>query len=180
MNKLSDKAFFRIAMTITLVVLGLVVLLYSGILPKPDTIPDFVRYQPFFHALLNGMCAILLIYSLKAIKSGRIQTHKKFNLSAFVLSAIFLGSYVVYHYLGPKTSYGGDGVVKYIYFFILITHIAAAAVVLPLILLSFWYALTNKIAKHKKIVRFSYPVWLYVAVTGVIVFIMISPYYRFG
>jgi putative membrane protein len=166
-------------MAVTLVVLGLVVLLYSGILPKPESTPHFVRYQPFFHALLNGMCAILLVYSLKAIKAGKIQIHKKFNLTAFILSAIFLGSYVVYHYLGPKTSFGGDGILKYVYFVVLITHIIAAAVVLPLILLSFWYALTDKIVQHKKIVRFSYPVWLYVAVTGVIVYIMISPYYSF-
>ncbi len=179
MSKLSDKAFFRIATAISLLVLAIVVILYSGILPKPETIPYFVRYQPLFHAVLNGLCAILLIYSLKAIKSGKIQTHKNFNLTAFALSTIFLGSYVVYHYLGPKTSYGGDGFIKYIYFFILITHIVAAAVVLPLILLSFWYALTDQIAKHKKIVRFSYPVWLYVAVTGVLVYILISPYYSF-
>ena len=180
MSKISDKGFFRIAMALTLVVLGLVVLLYSGILPKPEPMPSFVRYQPFFHALLNGMCAILLVYSLKAIKAGRVQTHKNFNLSAFILSAIFLGSYVVYHYLGPKTTYGGEGFLRTVYFIILITHILAAGVVLPQILLSFWYALTDKIAKHKKIVRFSYPVWLYVAVTGVLVYIMISPYYNFG
>ncbi|PCJ67900.1 MAG: hypothetical protein COA58_01810 [Bacteroidetes bacterium] len=180
MNKISDKLFFRIAMAISVLVLGLVILLYSNVLGKPEDIPSFVRHQPLFHAILNGICAILLVSSLRAIKAGKVLTHKKLNLTAFGLSAVFLGSYVVYHYLGPKTTYGGDPPLKYVYFIILFTHIVCAAIVLPLILLSFWYALTDKIDKHRKIVRFSYPIWLYVAITGVLVYMFISPYYQFG
>jgi putative membrane protein len=174
MSKISDRGFFRIAFAITLVVLGLVVALYSELIPKPKLAPDFIQFQPLLHALLNGSCAVLLIFSLRAIKSGKVLLHKNLNLTAFCLSAIFLVSYVLYHYLAPKSVYSGDAPIKYLYYFILLTHIFLSAIVLPLILLSFWYALTEKIEMHRKIVRFSYPIWLYVAVTGVLVYLFMA------
>ncbi len=180
MKKISDKTFFRIAMTISIVVFLLVVLLNKRVLSPPDTFPAFIYKLPLLHAIINGTCAVLLIFSLRAIKAGKVDLHKKINLSTFGLSAVFLISYVTYHFFVPETSYGGDGILKTFYYFILLTHIPLAAAVLPLILLSFWYALTGKIDKHKKIVRFTYPIWLYVAVTGVIVYMMISPYYQFA
>ena len=180
MKKISDKTFFRIAMTISIVVFLLVVLLNKRVLSPPDTFPAFIYKLPLLHAIINGTCAVLLIFSLRAIKAGKVELHKKINLSTFGLSAVFLISYVTYHFFVPETSYGGDGILKTFYYFILLTHIPLAAAVLPLILLSFWYALTGKIDKHKKIVRFTYPIWLYVAVTGVIVYMMISPYYQFA
>jgi len=179
MNKLSDKAFFRIAMVISIVVFVLVVLLNKRVLNPPLEFPQFIYKLPLLHAIINGTCAALLILSLKAIKSKDIARHKALNLTAFGLSALFLISYVVYHFFVPETTYGGDGMMRYIYYFILITHIILAAIVLPLILLSFWYALNDKITKHRKIVRFTFPVWLYVAITGVLVYLMISPYYTF-
>ena len=180
MKKISDKTFFRIAMTISIVVFLLVVLLNKRILSPPDTFPAFIYKLPLLHAIINGTCAVLLIFSLRAIKAGKVDLHKKINLSTFGLSAVFLISYVTYHFFVPETSYGGDGILKTFYYFILLTHIPLAAAVLPLILLSFWYALTGKIDKHKKIVRFTYPIWLYVAVTGVLVYMMISPFYKFA
>lgn len=180
MKKISDKTFFRIAMTISIVVFLLVVLLNKRVLSPPDTFPAFIYKLPLLHAIINGTCAVLLIFSLRAIKAGKVDLHKKINLSTFGLSAVFLISYVTYHFFVPETSYGGDGILKTFYYFILLTHIPLAAAVLPLILLSFWYALTGKIDKHKKIVRFTYPMWLYVAVTGVIVYLMISPFYQFA
>jgi putative membrane protein len=180
MNNLSDKAFFRIAMTISVVVFLLVVLLNKRVLSPPDAFPAFIYKLPLFHAIINGTCAILLIFSLRAIKAGKVALHKKINLTTFGLSALFLISYVIYHFFVPETSYGGGGILKTSYYIVLLTHIPLAAAVLPLILLSFWYALTGKIDKHKKIVRFTYPIWLYVAVTGVIVYVMISPYYQFA
>ena len=167
-------------MTISIVVFLLVVLLNKRILSPPDTFPAFIYKLPLLHAIINGTCAVLLIFSLRAIKAGKVDLHKKINLSTFGLSAVFLISYVTYHFFVPETSYGGDGILKTFYYFILLTHIPLAAAVLPLILLAFWYALTGKIDKHKKIVRFTYPIWLYVAVTGVIVYMMISPYYQFA
>ena len=180
MKKISDKTFFRIAMTISIVVFLLVVLLNKRVLSPPDTFPSFIYKLPLLHALINGTCAVLLIFSLRAIKAGKVALHKKINLATFSLSAVFLISYVTYHFFVPETSYGGEGLLKTLYYFVLLTHIPLAAAVLPLILLSFWYALTGKIDKHKKIVRFTYPIWMYVAVTGVIVYLMISPYYEFA
>ena len=180
MKKISDKTFFRIAMTISIVVFLLVVLLNKRVLSPPDTFPAFIYKLPLLHAIINGTCAVLLIFSLRAIKAGKVDLHKKINLTTFGLSAVFLISYVTYHFFVPETSHGGDGILKTFYYFILLTHIPLAAAVLPLILLSFWYALTGKIDKHKKIVRFTYPIWLYVAVTGVLVYMMISPFYKFA
>jgi putative membrane protein len=180
MKTISDKTFFRIAMAISIVVFLLVVLLNKRVLSPPDTFPVFIYKLPLFHAIINGTCAVLLIFSLRAIKTGKVALHKKINLTTFGLSAVFLISYVTYHFFVPETSYGGEGILKTFYYIVLFTHIPLAAAVLPLILLSFWYALTGKIDKHKKIVRFTYPIWLYVAVTGVIVYLMISPYYLFA
>ncbi len=179
MNKISDKAFFRIAMIVGIVVFLLVVLLNKRVLNPPSDFPDFIYKLPLLHAIINGTCAILLVLSLRAIKAKKIDTHKALNLTAFGLSALFLISYVVYHFFVPETTYGGTGIMRYAYYIILITHIVLAAIVLPMILLSFWYALNQKIAKHRKIVRFTFPIWLYVAVTGVLVYVMISPYYSF-
>lgn len=177
MNRLSDKAFFRIALIVSIVVFVLVILLNKRVLNPPTEFPYFIYKLPLLHAIINGTCAILLILSLKAIRAKNITKHKLLNLSAFGLSALFLISYVVYHFFVPETTYGGEGFLRYVYYTILISHVILAAIVLPLILLSFWYALNEKIDKHRKIVRFSYPIWLYVAVTGVLVYLLISPYY---
>ena len=177
MKRLSDKAFFRIALIVSIVVFVLVILLNKRVLNPPTEFPYFIYKLPLLHAIINGTCAILLILSLKAIRAKNITKHKLLNLSAFGLSALFLISYVVYHFFVPETTYGGEGFLRYVYYTILISHVILAAIVLPLILLSFWYALNEKIDKHRKIVRFSYPIWLYVAVTGVLVYLLISPYY---
>ena len=179
MSKISDKLFFRIAMVVSIVVFVLVVLLNKRVLNPPLEFPDFIYRLPLLHAIINGTCAVLLILSIRAIKAKNMARHKALNLAAFGLSSVFLISYVAYHFFVPETTFGGDGPLRYIYYFILITHIILAAVVLPLILLSFWYALNEKIDKHRKIVRFTFPIWLYVAVTGVVVYLMISPYYSF-
>ncbi len=177
MNRLSDKAFFRIALIVSIVVFVLVILLNKRVLNPPTEFPYFIYKLPLLHAIINGTCAILLILSLKAIRAKNITKHKLLNLSAFGLSALFLISYVVYHFFVPETTYGGEGFLRYVYYTILISHVILAAIVLPLILLSFWYALNKKIDNHRKIVHFSYPIWLYVAVTGVLVYLLISPYY---
>jgi putative membrane protein len=179
MNKIRDKTFFRIALVLSIVVFVLVVLLNKRVLNPPTEFPDFIYRLPLLHAIINGTCAVLLVLSLRAIKAKNIARHKALNITTFGLSALFLISYVVYHFFVPETTFGGEGIIRYVYYIILTTHIILAAVVLPLILLSFWYALNQKIDKHRKIVRFTFPIWLYVAVTGVIVYLMISPYYSF-
>jgi len=108
-----------------------------------------------------------------------VQRHKKINILTFVLSTIFLLSYVTYHWLSEETKYPLDNPMRPLYLGILISHIILAATVLPMILLSFWYGLSNQVQKHRKLVRFTFPIWLYVTITGVVVYLMISPYYNF-
>lgn len=179
--------------TTTIVVCALVTMLNQKWIPHPDVFPAFIYKLPTLNALLNGTCSILLLFSLWAIKKRNIPLHKKLNMTAFALSALFLISYVTAHYFIPDTKYGDvnhDGVmeaaesaavsgIKPIYVVILLTHIFLAVVVLPMILLSFYYGLTDQREKHKKLTRYSYPVWLYVTVTGVVVYLMISPYYNY-
>ncbi len=179
MRKINDKVFFKIALTISIVVFILVVILNRRILNPPTVFPYFIYHLPKLHATINGICSALLLISLQAIRSGKIQLHKILNITTFVLSAVFLISYVIYHFFVPETSFGGTGTFRHIYYFILITHIILAACVLPLILLSFWYALNDNFIKHRKIVRYTFPIWLYVTTTGVLVYLMIQPYYSF-
>ncbi len=179
MIKSSEKLVFRIVLGISIFVFLLVVLLNKRIFPVPQEIPSFAYFLPKLNAIINGTCFVLLILTLYFVKKKRFDVHKRINITAFFLSALFLISYVVYHYLVPETTFGGTGSAKSIYYFILITHIILAAIVLPLVLLSFYYGLEDNRAKHRKIVRWSYPIWLYVTFTGVLVYLLLSPYYNF-
>lgn len=174
---MSDKKVFNIVMVLSVAVFLLVVLLNERILPVPSQFPLFIYKLPLLNASINGTTAILLAFSYRAIKQKKVALHKKINLTAFGLSALFLVSYVCYHYFVGHTTFGGSGLILIVYKTILFSHIVLAAIVLPLILLSFWYGLNNKVEKHRKLVRYSFPVWMYVAITGVIVYLMISPYY---
>ncbi len=174
---MNDKLVFRIVMTISVVVFVAVVILNKKILPVPETIPDFVYKLPKLNAMINGTCSLLLLLSLYMIKEKNIAVHKKLNIITFVLSSLFLLSYITYHWLAQETTYPVDNPLRPVYLTILISHIILAAIVLPLILLSFHKGLQMQVEKHKKIVRWSFPIWLYVTVTGVIVYLMISPYY---
>ncbi|MGQ0829276.1 MAG: DUF420 domain-containing protein [Bacteroidota bacterium] len=176
---MSDKIVFRLVMGISVFVLVAVIILNKKILPVPETIPAFVYKLPKLNAMINGTCSFLLLLSLYFIKQKDIATHKKINILTFVLSSVFLLSYITYHWLAQETSFPKDNPLRPVYLAILISHIVLAAVVLPLILLSFHKGLQMQVEKHKKLVRWSYPVWLYVTVTGVIVYMMISPYYSF-
>lgn len=177
----------------TVAVCALVVILNQKWIPHPDTFPNLIYKLPMVNAFLNGSCTILLLFSLWAIKKRNIELHKKLNITAFIFSTVFLLCYVTAHYFIPDTKYGDvdhDGImsaaesaavsgVKPVYLIILLTHILLAVLVLPMILLSFYYGLTDQREKHKKLTRFSYPVWLYVTVTGVVVYLMIAPYYNY-
>jgi len=143
---------------------------------KIDTDVDF-SWLPAVYSTLNGIVAVLLIFSLLAIKRGSARLHQKFNTLALIGSAGFLLMYVLYHVTTPETSYCGIGPIRYVYFFFLITHIVLAAGILPFILFTFIRAYTHQYARHKKIARWVYPLWLYVAITGPILYIMLSPCY---
>ena len=174
---MNDRKVLNVILALSVVVFGVVVMLYN--LPKAEVMPDFVRHLPMLNAMLNGTCFVLLLLSFQAIKNKNVALHKKLNLTAFVLSALFLVSYILFHSFGVETRYPADSPTRPLYLFILVTHIITAAVVLPLVLLSFYHGLRGNVPTHRKVVRFSFPIWLYVTLTGVIVYMMISPYYSF-
>ncbi len=162
------------------------------VLPKPDIRIGFdVRVMPFFHAMLNSATAVLLLASLYFIKNGHTKAHKWTNITAVVLSVCFLLSYVTYHFLTESTKFGDInhdqvvdaseiavlGGIRYLYYFLLLTHIVLAAVIVPMVLFTLLRAFQNDNERHRRIARITWPLWFYVAITGVIVYIMISPYY---
>lgn len=144
---------------------------------KLDLQNQHLRSLPFFHAILNGSTALLLIVGGYWIKKKQINLHRFAMMAAFVLSAIFLVSYVISKLSNDPTPYGGEGALRYVYFFILITHIILSVPVLPLAMLAIYRGVTGEIAKHKAIVKYTYPIWVYVAITGVLVYIFMAPYY---
>ena len=136
-----------------------------------------LHFLPPIYATINGLTALVLIAGVLAIKNGKRQLHKRLMTTAISLSVVFLVMYVAYHLTTDSTPFGGEGTVRHIYFFILITHIVLSIVVIPLVLITYVRALAARFDKHKKIAKITFPIWLYVAVTGVVVYLMIAPYY---
>ncbi len=168
-----EKRLNVLAYAVSAAVLFLVVLMRRV---KLDLGVDFT-FLPPLHASLNALTALILVYALWAIKRKDIQAHRRAIYAAMVCSVLFLLSYVLYHFTTPETRYGGEGWLRYVYFFLLITHIVLAAVTLPFILLTFIRAYTGQFERHKKMSRWVFPLWLYVAVTGPICYLMLRPYY---
>lgn len=129
------------------------------------------------NAIINSIIAVLLIGALVAVKSKKFELHRKMMFGALILSIVFLLSYILHHLLAGDTKFGGEGAIRYFYYFILITHIILAALILPFILLTAYRGLTAEWPQHRKLAKITWPLWLYVAITGPIVYIMISPYY---
>src|SRR5690606_20203661 len=180
---MNDKLIFRIVWTISAIGLLVIVLLQANIVnlfPNHDVLPKWVQFLPTLNASINGTCTILLLVSYYFIRQKKVKIHKLLNITAFILSSVFLISYRISHSACVETKYGGVGILAYVYFLILIPHIILAAVVLPLILLSFYHGMKMHVEKHHKLVRWSFPIWLYVTITGVVVYLMISPYYSFN
>ncbi|AEH01237.1 DUF420 domain-containing protein [Lacinutrix sp. 5H-3-7-4] len=136
-----------------------------------------LTFLPPIYATINGLTAIVLIISVNAIKKGNRKLHEKLNKFAIALSVSFLLMYIAYHMTSNSTTFGGEGIIKYVYYFILITHIILSIAVIPFVLITYVRAISNNFLRHKKIARITYPLWLYVAITGVIVYLMIAPYY---
>jgi putative membrane protein len=134
-------------------------------------------FLPPIYATINGLTAVLLVAAVIAIKNGKRLLHERLTKTCIFLSASFLVMYVIYHLTSPSTPYGGEGAIRYVYFFILVTHILLSIGVIPFVLFTFVRALTGNFERHRKLARVTFPLWLYVAVTGVIVYLMISPYY---
>lgn len=136
-----------------------------------------LSFLPPIYATINGITAVVLVTAVWAIKNGKQKVHENLMKFAIFLSVCFLAMYVAYHMTSESTTYGGEGAIRYVYFFILITHIILSIIIIPFVLITYVRALAKSFVRHKKIARITYPLWLYVAVTGVIVYLMISPYY---
>lgn len=144
---------------------------------KITTLGDWVYFLPHLNAVINTAASVALLVGLIFVKKKQYNYHGATMTVAFALGAVFLISYVIYHGAAESTSFGGEGLIRLIYYFLLITHIVFAAVALFPILFAYYYGYTNQREKHRKVVKFAYPIWLYVSITGVIVYLMISPYY---
>ena len=165
-----------IVLSIVIPVVVALLMLFPDVLYIQSETIDFSSL-PFFHAILNGSTAILLVTGFLFIKNKKTNLHKAAMLSAFILSSVFLVSYVISKLTNAPVSFQGEGVIRYVYFFILISHIFLSIFVLPLALFSIYRGITGEIMKHKSIVKYTFPIWMYVAITGVLVYILMSPYY---
>ena len=160
-------------------------LIFDVRIPNTDPIVIFenlpfiepLTFLPPIYAVINGLTAILLVVAVYYIKNGKRKIHESLIKVCIALSLMFLVMYIAYHMTTDPTSFGGKGIIAYMYYFILITHILLSVIVIPLVLTSYSRAVQSNFKLHKKIAKVTFPIWLYVAVTGVIVYLMISPYY---
>jgi len=150
-----------------------VAILFRVRLPEVEPL----MFLPPIYAAINGITALLLVAAVIQIKKGNRATHERLMSIAILCSIAFLVMYVAYHMTSDPTPFGGEGFIKGLYYFILVSHIVLSITVIPLVLFTYYYASIEAFANHKKIAKITFPIWLYVAVTGVIVYLMISPYY---
>lgn len=158
---------------ISIVIPVVVAILFTVRIPNVASL----SFLPPIYATVNGITAVILLLALNAIKNKNIKLHENLMKTAIALSLAFLLMYVAYHMTSDSTPYGGEGFIRYGYFFILISHIILSIGIIPMVLFTYIRAFTKQFEDHKKIARYTFPIWLYVAVTGVIVYFMISPYY---
>jgi putative membrane protein len=172
----NDNLFLFIIGILSIIIPVVVAVLFY--MPQTGGLGDLnVSFLPHLNAMLNSATAIALILGFIFIKKKKQRYHATAMLTAFGLSSIFLISYVIYHYQGTHTVFPGTGFIKVVYLSILLTHIVLAIIVVPFVLLAIYFGITRQLIKHKKTVRYTFPIWLYVAISGVLVYLMISPYY---
>jgi putative membrane protein len=176
-NKTVEKKFKTPIIIVSVVIPLAVVLLFSIRLKDFGINVEPLSFLPPIYATINGITALLLILGVLAIKNGNRALHNKLMTSAIACSLVFLLMYVAYHMTAESTKFGGEGVIKGIYYFLLITHIILSVTIIPLVLFTYVRALSGDFVRHKKLAKITFPLWLYVAVTGVIVYLMIAPYY---
>jgi len=172
-NSASAKKYNKWIVILSIIIPVIIAVLFTVKIPNAEPL----TFLPPIYAGMNAVTALILIAAVVAIKKKDKKVHEYFMKSAILFSVLFLLLYIAYHMTSDATSYGGDGTIKYIYYFILITHILLSIVVIPFVLITYVRAITNDFERHKKIARYTFPLWLYVAVSGVVVYIMISPYY---
>ncbi|MFC5194609.1 DUF420 domain-containing protein [Bizionia hallyeonensis] len=172
-NLKTEQKYNKWIIVLSIVVPLVVAVLFGVKIPNVEPL----MFLPPIYATTNAITAFVLVAALWAITNGKIKLHEKLMKFAILLSVAFLLMYMAYHMTSDSTKYGGDGVMKYVYYVILILHIILSVAVIPFVLITYVRAITNNIERHKKIARITFPLWLFVAVSGVVVFIMISPYY---
>ena len=172
---LKEKKVNRGIMIISILIPLVVAIVFGVRLPNVEPL----SFLPPIYASINGLTALLLIVALWAIKNGKRKLHQNLMTSCIALSLVFLAMYVAYHMTSDSTSFGGEGFIRYVYYFILISHILLSIAVIPLVLHTYARAYLKNFERHKKLARITFPIWLYVAVTGVVVYLMISPYYTY-
>jgi len=172
----TDKIVIPIIVALSLVI-PLVVLLLMNLNVRYNLLGLDVGTFPFFHAVINACTALLLLAGYFLIKIGDMKWHRNVMITAFGLSCVFLVSYVISKISNDPVPYGGEGILRPIYFFILISHIVLSGIIVPLVLFTMYRGLTKQYIKHKKVARWTFPIWFYVSVTGVLVYIFMLPYY---
>ena len=172
---ISEKRATLIANVLSIAI-PVVVAILLGIRTKLD-LGVWTKILPHVIGTINALTTTILLVGLVAQKLGKIGLHRLAMTTAFSLGAIFLVCYVTYHLSNPSTTFGGSGAIRLVYYFVLVSHIGLSLVVLPLVLRAFLFALTNQIDRHRRVAKYAFPIWLYVSSTGVLVYLMILPYY---
>lgn len=175
-NNIETK-YNKLIIALSVIIPLAVALLFGVNLRKMGFDVQPLTFLPPIYATINGITAVLLVTAVIVIRKGNRNLHERLMKSAIVCSVLFLVMYVAYHMTSDSTSFGGEGWIRYVYFFVLVTHIVLSIVIIPLVLITYVKALAQRFDKHKKIAKITFPIWLYVAITGVVVYLMISPYY---
>ena len=176
-NNMIEQKFRKFIIVVSILIPVVVAILFSVKLKDFGIQVEPFSFLPPIYATTNGITAIVLLVAVNAIKNGNRKLHEKLMTTAIALSVLFLVMYVAYHMTADSTKFGGEGAIRYVYYFLLISHILLSIAVIPLVLITYVRALAQRFDRHKKIAKITFPIWLYVAVTGVIVYLMIAPYY---
>lgn len=172
-----EKKYNKFIIAVSIVIPVVVAILFGVKLKDFGYNVEPLSMLPPVYATINGFTAVVLVAAVLAIKKGNQKLHERLMTLAIALSVVFLVMYVAYHMTSDSTKFGGEGAIRYIYFFILVTHILLSIAIIPLVLITYVRALAQRFDRHRKIAKITFPLWLYVAVTGVVVYLMISPYY---
>jgi putative membrane protein len=172
-----EKKLSKFIIAVSIIIPVVVAILFGIKLKDFGINVEPLSFLPPIYATTNGITAVVLVLAVFAIKNGKQKLHEQLMTLAIALSVAFLVMYVAYHMTSDSTKFGGEGAIRYVYFFILITHILLSIAIIPLVLITYVRALAERFDKHRKIAKITFPLWLYVAVTGVVVYLMISPYY---
>jgi putative membrane protein len=176
-NKSIDQKYNKLIVFVSILIPVVVAVLFNIKLKDLGYDVEPLSFLPPIYAAINGVTAVVLIAAVLAIKKGNRKLHECLMTFAIALSLAFLVMYVAYHMTTESTKFGGEGTIRLVYFGLLISHIILSIAVIPLVLITYVRALAAKFDQHKKIAKITFPIWLYVAVTGVIVYLMIAPYY---